>query len=362
MDLAVVGAAMVSPLGTTPAEHAFFVRAGVGPAAPGAFVDEEGETMNVAYCPWLEPKTPLRDRVLALGMQALEGALGPWERRASAPEDARERAVAGRGGSRTGGDGMPLLLTMAAHRPELGKDERDSVERALSSFVGTKRAIQLTGAAGFYWGLGQADKLLGHDAEAVALLATDSLVGIESLAAYRREATTPWMANLPRPAEAAAALVVCKPETARREGLEVLATITHSRCQTGEAHDDNDAIVDGVALTQLLEGMPAGVVASAFGPFGLGALRSREWEMVAARQVKRFQSEFLQLSIESELGCCGAAAGAMHLLFGLAVHRHRAWPDGLPEAGPLLAWAISRDGARGICCATVDASAEGQGS
>lgn len=345
MDLAVVGAAMVSPLGTTPAEHAFFVRAGVGPAAPGAFVDEEGETMNVAYCPWLEPKTPLPDRVLALGMQALEGALGPWEHRASAP-----------------GDEIPLLLTMAAHRPELGKDERDSLERALSSFVGTKRAIQLTGAAGFYWGLGQADELLGGDAEAVALLAADSLVGIESLAAYQQEATTPWMANLPRPAEAAAALVVCKPETARREGLEVLATITHSRCQSGEANDDNDAIVDGVALTQLLEGMPAGVVASAFGPFGLGALRSREWEMVAARQVKRFQSEFLQLSIESEIGCCGAAAGAMHLLFGLAVHRHRAWPDRLPEAGPLLAWAISRDGARGICCATVEAAEGGQGS
>jgi hypothetical protein len=163
------------------------------------------------------------------------------------------------------------------------------------------------------------------------------------------------MANLPRPAEAAAAAVVCRPETARREGLEVLATIVDSRCQAGRAHDDNDAVVDGDALTALLGAMPLPeLVASVFGPFGLGALRSRDWGIAAARRAARFQRECVQLSIESEIGCCGAAAGAMHLLYGLAAHRHRAWPKRAPAGGPLMAWAISRDGTRGICSARVD--------
>jgi hypothetical protein len=104
--------------------------------------------------------------------------------------------------------------------------------------------------------MSQAEALLGGDVEAVALLAVDSFVGVDSLTAFRRDATTPWMANLPRPAEAAAAAVVCRPETARREGLEVLATIVDSRCQAGRAHDDNDAVVDGDALTALLGAMP----------------------------------------------------------------------------------------------------------
>jgi hypothetical protein len=114
MDLAVVGTAMISPLGTTPAEHAFFVRAGVGPATPGAFIDAEGETMNVAYCPWLEARTPLCDRVLALGMRALEAALEPWEERLGRAGAPPSGTTARHGASLTGAEGMPLLLTLCA--------------------------------------------------------------------------------------------------------------------------------------------------------------------------------------------------------------------------------------------------------
>src|SRR6185503_9764287 len=101
---------------------------------------------------------------------------------------------------------------------------------------------------------------------AVAIVAVDSLVSPLRLAAWRREATTPWESNLPRPAEAAAALLLMLPGEARREGLEVLSTLHHAACLVGESNDDNDAIVDGAPMTALLRGLPSlgGPVASVF--------------------------------------------------------------------------------------------------
>ncbi len=77
--LAVVGTGLVTPLARTPAEHAFFVRAEVGPAAPGAFVDEEGESIPVAYCAWLGAHLPVAERLRALGTHALRDALRPLD-------------------------------------------------------------------------------------------------------------------------------------------------------------------------------------------------------------------------------------------------------------------------------------------
>jgi hypothetical protein len=72
-SLAVVGTSLVSPLGITAAEHAFFVRAGIGPAAPGGFLDAEGDTLAVAYCPWLGASVPIAARVRLLAERALDG-------------------------------------------------------------------------------------------------------------------------------------------------------------------------------------------------------------------------------------------------------------------------------------------------
>jgi hypothetical protein len=330
--LAVVGAGMASPLGLLPSEHAFFVRAGTGPAAPGAFLDDQGETMNVAHCPWLGAGLPVAMRLAALGARALVTAL----------------AVRPQGAT------TALFACTAAPRAGLAETDREACEKALCRVAKVPTAARVTGEAGFFHALAEAAALLGRgSARFAAVVATDSLVAPALLADWRRIATTPWESNLPRPAEGAAALLLTLPSEARREGIEVLATIHKSACAFGEANDDNDAIVDGAALTTLLRGVPRGI-AAVFGQQRLGSLRRRDWAIASARAAEAFRQDCVFVSIEHEIGCLGAAAGGMNLAHGIAVHRHRAWPieDGPSEPRqdePFLAWALSRDGTRGLC-------------
>jgi hypothetical protein len=333
--LAIVATGMVSPLGLTPEEHAFFARAEVGPAAPGAFVDAEGETMNVAYCPWLGARLPIAQRLAALGTAALASVL------AALPEGA---AVA-------------LFACTAAPRAGLAEADRVAAEEALCE-AATATATRATGEAGFFYALAQAATLLEKGSvRFAAVVAADSLIAPPLLADWQRIATTPWESNLPRPAEGAAAVLLTLPVEARRRGLEVIATLRHSACLRGESHDDNDAIVDGAALTALLRGVPRGIGA-VFGQQRLDGLRRREWAIASARVAQAFRQDCVFVSIEHAIGCLGAAAGAMNLVHGIAVHRHRAWPieegAGLPDGrSPFLTWAVSRDGTRGLCAVSI---------
>ncbi len=333
--LAVVGVGMVSPLGLSPAEHALFARAGTGPAAPGAFIDDQGETINVAHCPWLGAGLPVAARLTALGARALAAAL------AGRPQDAS----------------TALFTCTAAPRAGLAEPDREACEAALCRVAKVRTAARATGAAGFFHALGAAAAQLEQGAARfAAVVAVDSLVSPALLADWQRTATTPWESNLPRPAEGAAALLLALPSEARRSGLEVLATLHKSTCAHGESSDDNDAIIDGAALTGLLRGAPRGV-AAVFGQHRLGSLRKREWAIASARTAEMFRQDLVLVSIEHEIGCLGAAAGGMNLAHGIAVHRHQAWPieDDAPEPreeGPFLAWAISPDGVRGLCVAS----------
>lgn len=333
--LAVVGMSMISPLGLTPAQHAFFVRAEVGPAAPGAFLDEEGETLNVAYCPWLDARLPVADRLSALGARALAGALAPL--------------------GRDPGPEAALFVCSAAPRTGLDAEDRSACEQALQPLLRGHRAVRLTGEAGFFQGLEAAAALLQKGPErCAAVVAVDSLVSPALLAAWKRLSTTPWEANLPRPAEAAAAVLLMLPAEARRGGHEVLATIHHSASLRGGATDDDDLIVDGAPMTALLRAAPrSGLIGAAFGQQSIGSLRRREWGIAVARLSEAFRPDCAFVCLESAIGCVGAAAGAMSFVHGAAVNRHKAWPDAPRESEPFLAWAISRDGTRGLCAATV---------
>jgi hypothetical protein len=341
--IAVVGMGMISPLGRSPAEHAFFLRAEVGPAASGAFLDDQGETIPVAYCPWLGARQPPSERLLALGGAALESALEPWRRHLDAISSKRWPAP------------VALFVCTAAPRTGLDDADRKAAEEALSSSVEGQRCTQLTGEAGFFQGLAEASALLERRAaRAVAIVAVDSLISPAAIAEHRQRATTPWESNLPRPAEAAAAVLLMLPDDAKQQSLGMLAIVHQSATMRGEANDDNDAVVDGAAMTALLGsirglGQPIG---ASFGQHGKGGLRRREWEIAAARCVERFEPTCPFLCVEREIGCFGAAAGAANFVYGIAVHRHRTWPDAPRAEDPFVAWAISRDGIRGLCTAT----------
>jgi hypothetical protein len=343
--LAVVGMGMVSPLGLTAAEHAFFLRAEVGPPSPGAFLDDQGERIPVACCPWLGARRPPAERLAALATRALEDALDPFRRHV---------AAASPGGPRPAPDA--LFVCTAAPRIGLEEADRKAAKNALLASIEGQRYTRCTGEAGFFQAIAEAGALLSQGAaRAIAAVAVDSLICPAAIAEHRRVATTPWESNLPRPGEAAAAVLLMLPIEARRQGLEILAVVHHSATAAGEANDDNDAIVDGAAMTRLLRGIPrlGRPIGASFGQHGTGGLRRREWEMAAARCASMFETTCPFIGLEREIGCIGAAAGAASFVYGIAVHRHNAWPDAPREDDPFVAWAISRDGTRGLCAATI---------
>ena len=71
----------------------------------------------------------------------------------------------------------------------------------------------------------------------------------------------------------------------------------------------------------------------------------------------RFEQEHEVACPEGAIGAVGAAAGAVSLVYGLAVMRHGATEDPKAAEAPFLAWAISPDGTRGAALATRGGSA-----
>ena len=220
------------------------------------------------------------------------------------------------------------------------------------------RAVhRLTGEAGFFEGLELAERMLhGGEVRAIVVVAADSFVTPAYLAEHQRLAACPWDADLPRPSEGAAAVLLTTPDFARRQGIEELATIRYAATRPGEASDENDAPVDGADMAALLRGLPSASrpVGASFGPHGGGALREREWNLAAARSVAALDPSCACLALENAVGALGAAAGAANFVYGLAVHRYAAWPIeyGPRVDAPFIAWGISRNGIRGIAAAT----------
>jgi hypothetical protein len=345
--LVVVGTGLVTPLARTPAQHALFVRAEVTPPAPGAFVDAEGEPIPVAYCPWLDTRLSVADRLRALAARAFADARAPIA---------------------AAGSKIPLAMLVVTGAPRAGLTESDrtAVEAELTPASAHLVAQRLTGEAGFFQGLAQAEGLLASgDVRAVALVAADSFVSAAALAERARAVASPWRdgGGDVRPAEGAAAVIVTTAGIAREEGLAVLATIRSAGARMGEGRDDDDAVVDGAAMTALLrDASDAGRLGASFGQHGVDALRDREWAVATTRYVEALDASCVQIGIETAIGRLGAASGAASFVHGLAVATHGAWPaaDGPRTCAAFAAWAISPDGLRGLCVATArDASVIG---
>lgn len=338
--LAIVGTGLVTPLARTPAQHAFFVRAEVGPPAPGAFLDTNGEPIPVAYCPWLDVRLGIAERLRALAARAFADARAPLlrgERRAK----------------------IPLGVLAISGEPRAGLDaaDRKALEAMLAPASEHLVARRFTGDAGVFAALLHAESLVtSGDVRAVAIVAADSFVSRAYLSEELRAAPS-WEGSAPRPAEGAAVLIVTTTKIAHEEGLEILATIHFAATRQGEARDDDDAVIDGSAMTALLRSAadasrPAG---ACFGQHGVGELRQRTWDIATARCPEAIDETCALVSLETSVGRLGAAAGAAALAYGVAVARHDVWPidEGPRPASPILAWAISPDGLSGLCTATV---------
>src|SRR6185369_9841845 len=102
----------------------------------------------------------------------------------------------------------------------------------------------------------------------------------------------------------------------------------------GASSDDNDAITDGTAMTEILRRMPAlrAPVPLVFGQTGTDPLRASEWDIAVARNPSRFHPEYEIGCVERSIGTVGAAAGLMNLVHGLATAALRARTPAAPGA------------------------------
>lgn len=356
MTLAAVGLGLVSPLGRTPSDHAFFARIGGVRPRGSPFRTASGDPFDIAYVPWIGARAPLAERFHELAGSAARDALAPLE------------------GSPARRD-LHALVCAPAHL--------DGPARALVSALAPAEAARFEGAAGTFAALADAmTRIRSGRAPAVLVLAADSLIDPDLLAGRASAPRSPWAQVPLRPGEAAAALLLVDPQRARSAGWEELGRVLGAAAARGDANDDNDEPADGAAMTAALRALPwSGPAGAAYGQWHTDDLRRDEWWCALARCAGRFDMEHANVSPEEHTGESGDAAGLVALVFGLASARHRPTPspettsarpvdsgsstaaspgasgarpagDGSRAPGaPFVAWALSRDGLRGAALA-----------
>lgn len=341
MRLAIVGLGLTSPAGLTAAEHVFFVRAGAPPPEPSPFLLASGAPARVSFCPWIGARAEMSERLGKLAVAALDAAIAPIE---GVKDRVKSKEPA------------PLFVCTSSPRPGLSDAERAAVEGLLARRLGQGASpLRLSGEASVFAALKLAEgRLADRGPLAAVIVAVDSFVSAACLADRLARPPSPWAGRELVPAEGAAAIVVMDPMAAERLRVPVLGQVRSAATASSASSDQDDEIVDGVAMTQLLRdgasGAPLGAV---FGQLEVDSLRQTEWLLAAARASARLDPEHESRCLEGEIGAVGVASGAMSLVYGLAWLRHGAARSERAARAPFAAWAISRDGTRGLAIAEV---------
>jgi hypothetical protein len=190
-------------------------------------------------------------------------------------------------------------------------------------------------------------------ARVVLVAAADSFVTLDALDEHVLHPPSEWDLTRPAPSEGAAAIALMEAHEARRSSIPILGYLGGASTASGASNDDNDEPVDGTAMAVALRAISGSEpVRSAFGPLKVDLLRQDEWHLATARLAKLFDPRCTFTCLESLVGRLGAASGLASLVYGLAVHRHRAAPAVDASSAPFFAWAVSPDGTRGAALAS----------
>ncbi len=329
----IVGSGLVSPLGLGVAEHAFFLRASVGAPPPPGFETAEGERIDAWHCGFLGLSLPMADRLSRLVEIAARQALSPWEAARAA----------------TGAQGTPSIGLAFVGPRRAGIHERDASAARSSAArrAGAQIADTLPGAAGAFAALAQARSWLSSGRySAVLIVGVDSFAHPDALAEEAERKESYWCPRSPPPSEGAAAVLIANsddvPLETRREAPIVLGAAT----AMGRGNDEDDAILDGVAMTSVLRELPGRGFDLVVGQEKVDDLRARDFDIARARTASRFREGVEAATLEDETGRLGAAAGVAAIAYASGLLRHRIFPRVGPGACA-LAWAISADGTRG---------------
>jgi hypothetical protein len=183
MSLCIVGTGMVSPAGLTPRAHACVLWAGALPPTASPFLGDGDEPVRVSYCPWLGARLDMPSRLLAMAQHALDDALRPLRALQA------DRAAS-------------LLVCSTPERPPLSPADHERIVQDLAGMTGARGATSFHGAAGVFAALGEAEVLLAEGAGAVAIVALDSYVGEDALAAHTENPPDPWELRAKHPPKA----------------------------------------------------------------------------------------------------------------------------------------------------------------
>ena len=333
MDLSIAGIGIVSPWGMTAQDHAFFLRADATSPPPSPFVTADDERIDVMYCPWIGARLSLVQRLVLMGQMALQEALETWQ---AAVGDAAEAV---------------LFLCTAAPRAGLSEEALELLTATVRATPRLSRVVPLRGAAAAFGALSQANDVVARG-QAAVVLGVDSFISVESLTARLEKPPHDWSDAVKEHGEAAAAVLLLPHARARSLGMAI-AQIHGAQIAASNSNDDNDEVVDGVAMSQVLRTLPnPGPIAMAFGQERVDPLRRNAWHLATARNAQRFAAEQHFETLERELGRVGAAAGVLNLAYAAARLRHSALEPGFSPAQPFVAWAVSRDGTRGAAIGT----------
>ncbi|MFO0586098.1 MAG: hypothetical protein U0441_01100 [Polyangiaceae bacterium] len=334
MSLAVIGLGLVSPVGLTPSDHAFFPRAGAVRPRATPFRDAAGEPVTVLFAPFLGARLALSERLLRLAQQAISTAMLPL------------------GGAGLG-RGAPLFVVTPAPRDGLTEAQIDRAVQAIAASVAASEVVRYAGSAGAFAALAEADSRVGQGRSEMALVvALDSMVDVATLSARALRPPCPWVKPPLPPGEGAAALLVTSQDRARARSWPALGTLLGAATAMGTSTNDDERLVDGTGMTAVLRALPASnTLGSAFGQSGVDELRLDEWHFALARSAARFAMDHEVTTVEDRTGEVGAAAGAMALAYGLATQVHGTAERKVARGAPFVAWSISSDGTRGAAIA-----------
>jgi len=374
MDSVIVGQGLVSPLGLGATEHALFVRASVGAPPPPAFETEGGKRVRANHCGFLGAfggsaghtgialkttgaELEIAERLFRMVEIATHQALTPWEAAFGAGSFTAGSRVGGSfaagspvGGSSSTGSpvGGPLALAFVA--PRRAGITSEAVAETCSRVAKHCQASLVQtwhDAAGAFDALKQASAWLsGGEAAAVLIAGVDSFAHPEALEEDLASAESAFCPSRPPPSEGAAAILVTRDDVCRAYALEG-ARVLECGTSMGHGNDDDDVILDGVAMTSLLRALPERQIEFVAGQEKVDDLRARDWAIASARMARRFAGELHAINLENETGRLGAAAGVASLSFGVAALRHGIYRALSPTAH-FVVWAISRDGTRGL--------------
>jgi len=310
----IVAVGAVTPVGLSAAETAFSHRAAAAAMREAPLVDGEGEPITMCFLPNVDPRMTGAERAFTLGLRALAEAL-----RALGPAAATLRASLAVSldealGER-GRDGLPVRQSFAASLAR----EASRLMPGIGSAEGAAR-----GPAGAAFLVPPLCEALASGAIEAAILGgvhTDyDPRRIAALAAADR-LFRPDNLDALLPGEAAAFVVLMRPDVARRHQLRPRAELCAVATGHEKARPDNDeSAFQAAGLTAALR--------TALAPLGQEGLRSgwmltdltfevfRHFELQAATvRTQRFYCE--PQAVESpaqRLGHLGAAAMPLHLV------------------------------------------------